>query len=82
MALWFPIMVNQIEVGRVVLVRINPVDHMPEEDEDCTYTLRYYDHNSGYELALIDDTVKHPYKTSNPIPLLSAALDKIGGYNG
>jgi hypothetical protein len=77
MALWFPIMVNQHEVGRVELVRISPVDHTPDQDEDCTYALRYYKAND-FKLSF-EGTVKHPYKATNPIPLLSAALTKIEG---
>lgn len=75
MALWFPIMVNQIEVGRVELVRIKPISRTPQEDEVCTYTVRYYVGNYGH--PEVDSMVQYPYKTANPIPLMLAALEKI-----
>lgn len=75
MALWFPIMVNTIEVGRVEMVRIKPISRVPIEDEMCTYTLRYYTGNYGH--PDVDTMIQHPYKTANPIPLLAAALEKI-----
>jgi len=82
MALWFPIMVNKYEVGSVVLVRIAPVDHMPQENEECTYKLNYY-YNSGEDQALIyAGEISHPYIPYNPVSLLAAALEKIKDNNG
>lgn len=75
MALWFPIMVNYREVGRVELVRIAPVDHTPAQDEDCTYTLKYYERDKP--TPTFESKVHYPYQALNPIPLLTTALEKI-----
>lgn len=76
MALWFPIMVNDFSVGSVVLVRTDPVFRKPEENEICTYSLKYYDKPSGTG-PVVSTTIEYPYLTQNPIPLLSAALQRV-----
>lgn len=76
MALWFPIMVNDSSVGVVALQRIAPVDRAPVEGEECTYILEYVDRPPLNTVKYVGN-IKHPYKTANPIPLLSAALKQI-----
>lgn len=78
MALWFPIMVNSNEVGLIEMVLTYPIERRPQEDEVCTYHLKYFNRT----LLAVDTTIEHPYKALNPIPLLSAALTKIEDING
>jgi hypothetical protein len=72
MALWFDIKVNQFTVGRVELVRIDPINGQPADNELCTYLLRYWKNK-----LIVDTMIHHPYIPDNPIPLLSSALEKI-----
>jgi len=74
MALWFPIMVNNFSIGQVSLVRTNPVDHKPEQNEVCTYSLKYYEHS---QTPVVQTSIEFPYQEKNPIPLLSAALERV-----
>lgn len=76
MALWFPIMVNNFEVGRVELVRIDPVDRAPVQNEICTYNLWYFSSPRPAPHSL-KTTIEFPYLEKNPVPLLSAALQLI-----
>jgi hypothetical protein len=74
--LWFPVMVNSSWVGQVELVRIDPVDRTIQQDEICTYKLKYFDEQHSVEPAYRSE-IKHPYLGKNPIPLLTAALEQI-----
>lgn len=77
MALWFPIMVNNFEVGRVELVRTDPLLNQPEENQICTYSLKYYEQGIGSAIPTVTTSIEFPYLTRNPVPLLSAALERV-----
>lgn len=69
-----PIWVNNHEVGRAELVRIDPLDSPTDAGVECTYTIRYY---GGKPYPVFEGLIKHPYVPNDPLPLTIAALSKI-----
>lgn len=71
--LTIPIWVNNHEVGRVELIRIDPLTR-PAEGQVCTYSMRYY---NGSLKAAVQKTIQFPYVTGNPVPLATYALQEV-----
>jgi len=80
MALWFPIMVNAFKIGEIELVRVDPVNHKPAENEMCTYKLKYFGKTVDDMTPLVfEGLITHPYISNNPLPLIQKALEQING---
>lgn len=67
-----PIWVNNHEIRRIELVRVDP-HGQPDEGDECTYALRYFHGESNPAEAVI----RHPYIPNNPLPLTIAALKMV-----
>lgn len=65
-----PIWVDNHEVRRIELARIDPIYQKPDAGDECTYALRYF---HGQPDA-VDAIIRHPYIPNNPLPLTIAAL--------
>lgn len=68
-----PIWVNNHEIRRIELVRVDPIHRQPEEGDECTYALRYFRGDPNSTEALI----RHLYLPNNPLPLTIAALRMV-----
>lgn len=69
-----PMWVDNHEVGRVELIRVDPLNGRPADGEMCTYLLRYY---NGSPDPVVDKMLSFQYVPDNPLPLAIHAMESV-----